>query len=172
MEVGARLPSLYLAHTDDSLRRYDVATIHCCAMLRRVTILSIAVILCSATFVSAQVGGSLSGIVKDPSGGVMPGVSVTATNTVARHDVHHRHRRPGPVLLSEAARRALRRDAADRGVQAAEARRHPGGRRQRAADQRDARVGRAVARRSRSPSTPSASTPSRRSSARSFRRRP
>src|SRR5262245_9982495 len=30
----------------------------------------------------AQVGGSLSGTVKDPSGGVVPGVSVTATNTV------------------------------------------------------------------------------------------
>jgi hypothetical protein len=31
---------------------------------------------------AAQVGGSLSGTVKDPSGGVVPGVSVTATNTV------------------------------------------------------------------------------------------
>src|SRR4051794_13051053 len=30
----------------------------------------------------AQVGGSLSGAVKDPTGGVVPGVSVTATNTV------------------------------------------------------------------------------------------
>src|SRR5262245_40269956 len=30
----------------------------------------------------AQVGGSLSGTVKDPTGGVVPGVSVTATNTV------------------------------------------------------------------------------------------
>src|SRR5438477_9195649 len=30
----------------------------------------------------AQVGGSISGTVKDPTGGVVPGVSVTATNTV------------------------------------------------------------------------------------------
>jgi hypothetical protein len=30
----------------------------------------------------AQVGGSLSGVVKDTTGGVMPGVTVTATNTV------------------------------------------------------------------------------------------
>ncbi|HVZ19675.1 MAG TPA: TonB-dependent receptor [Vicinamibacterales bacterium] len=30
----------------------------------------------------AQVGGSLSGTIKDPSGGVIPGVSVTAINTV------------------------------------------------------------------------------------------
>ena len=30
----------------------------------------------------AQVGGSLSGTVKDPTGGVVPGVSVLATNTV------------------------------------------------------------------------------------------
>ena len=36
----------------------------------------------SSTTVSAQVGGSLTGTVKDPSGGVVPGVSVTATNTV------------------------------------------------------------------------------------------
>src|SRR5438445_11185409 len=35
-----------------------------------------------ATAALAQVGGSLSGTVKDPSGGVMPGVSVTATNTM------------------------------------------------------------------------------------------
>jgi hypothetical protein len=31
---------------------------------------------------AAQVGGSLSGTVKDPSGAVVPGVSITATNTV------------------------------------------------------------------------------------------
>jgi hypothetical protein len=36
----------------------------------------------SSTTVRAQVGGSLSGTVKDPSGGVVPGVSVTATNVV------------------------------------------------------------------------------------------
>src|ERR1043165_2374120 len=30
----------------------------------------------------AQVGGSLSGTIKDPTGGVVPGVAVTATNTV------------------------------------------------------------------------------------------
>src|SRR5438067_1776314 len=32
--------------------------------------------------VSAQVGGSISGTVKDPTGGVTPGVTVTAMNTV------------------------------------------------------------------------------------------
>src|SRR5262249_19067206 len=31
---------------------------------------------------SAQVGGSVSGTVKDPTGAVVPGVTVTATNTV------------------------------------------------------------------------------------------
>src|SRR4051812_49746841 len=35
-----------------------------------------------STTVGAQVGGSLTGTVRDPSGGVMPGVSVTATNVV------------------------------------------------------------------------------------------
>jgi outer membrane receptor protein involved in Fe transport len=37
-------------------------------------------VLCLSAAAAAQVGGSLSGIVKDPSGAVMPGVSVTATN--------------------------------------------------------------------------------------------
>jgi hypothetical protein len=37
-----------------------------------------------ANTATAQVGGSLSGTVKDPSGGVVPGVSVTATNTVLK----------------------------------------------------------------------------------------
>jgi Carboxypeptidase regulatory-like domain/TonB dependent receptor-like, beta-barrel len=40
------------------------------------------VVLSVASTASAQVGGSLSGVVKDSSGGVIPGVSVTATNTV------------------------------------------------------------------------------------------
>jgi hypothetical protein len=35
-----------------------------------------------ATVAGAQVGGSISGTVKDPTGGVVPGVSVTATNVV------------------------------------------------------------------------------------------
>jgi Carboxypeptidase regulatory-like domain/TonB dependent receptor-like, beta-barrel len=35
-----------------------------------------------ASTAAAQVGGSLSGVVKDPTGGVIPGVSVTATNTI------------------------------------------------------------------------------------------
>src|SRR3954467_14349398 len=38
--------------------------------------------LAAASSSFAQVGGSLSGTVKDPSGAVVPGVSVTATNTV------------------------------------------------------------------------------------------
>src|SRR5436190_12103979 len=49
---------------------------------RRLTLLFAAVILGTATLASAQVGGTLSGIVKDPSGGVIPGVTVTATNSV------------------------------------------------------------------------------------------
>ena len=36
----------------------------------------------AATSSFAQVGGSISGTVKDPSGAVVPGVSVAATNTV------------------------------------------------------------------------------------------
>jgi len=36
----------------------------------------------SASPANAQVGGSISGTVKDPTGGVVPGVSVTAINTV------------------------------------------------------------------------------------------
>ncbi len=39
------------------------------------------VLLISASPASAQVGGSLSGVVKDTTGGVLPGVAVTATNT-------------------------------------------------------------------------------------------
>ena len=45
----------------------------------------IAVLLVCGTLVaavSAQVGGSISGTVKDPTGGVTPGVTVTAMNTV------------------------------------------------------------------------------------------
>jgi hypothetical protein len=38
--------------------------------------------LTMASVASAQVGGSVSGTVKDQTGGVMPGVSVTATNSV------------------------------------------------------------------------------------------
>src|SRR5690242_5714368 len=49
---------------------------------RRVILLFITTIVGTSALASAQVGGTLSGIVKDPSGGVMPGVSVTATNTV------------------------------------------------------------------------------------------
>src|SRR5437764_12591556 len=60
-----------------------IATYSGTHMLRlRVSVLIIPLILGSVTFVSAQVGGTLSGIVKDPSGGVIPGVNVTATNTV------------------------------------------------------------------------------------------
>src|ERR1051325_11265626 len=39
-------------------------------------------ILFGSSTAFAQVGGSISGTVKDPTGGVVPGVSVTATNTV------------------------------------------------------------------------------------------
>src|SRR6478735_1455644 len=51
-------------------------------MLRRVTLICISLIQWTTAFASAQVGGTLSGVVKDPSGGVIPGVTVTATNTV------------------------------------------------------------------------------------------
>jgi len=43
---------------------------------------SILIVLGCSTPSFAQVGGSISGTVKDPSGGVVPGVSVTAVNTV------------------------------------------------------------------------------------------
>ena len=68
--------------------------------------------LCSAVFAlslattaAAQVGGSLSGVVKDPSGGVIPGVSVTATNTTLGTMFTHDDRWTGAVLVPEAARR-------------------------------------------------------------------
>src|ERR1700755_1223760 len=51
-------------------------------LLRRLPLFIFTIILLTARFASAQVGGTLSGVVKDPSAGVMPGVSVTATNTV------------------------------------------------------------------------------------------
>jgi Carboxypeptidase regulatory-like domain len=49
---------------------------------------ALALMLTTATEASAQVGGSVSGTVKDQTGGVMPGVSVTATNSVngAKYD--------------------------------------------------------------------------------------
>src|SRR5712692_7142279 len=43
---------------------------------------ALALVLTTATVASGQVGGSVSGTVKDSTGGVMPGVSVTATNSV------------------------------------------------------------------------------------------
>src|SRR6202140_3709860 len=50
---------------------------------RVVALLSgLALVLTTATVVRAQVGGSVSGTVRDSTGGVMPGVSVTATNSV------------------------------------------------------------------------------------------
>ncbi len=50
-------------------------------MTRRL-VASLLLVLGCSTFASAQVGGSVSGTIKDPSGAVVPGVSVTATNTV------------------------------------------------------------------------------------------
>ena len=55
------------------------ARLHGCVA---VLLMALAVLLTTATAASAQVGGSVSGTVKDQTGGVMPGVSVTATNTV------------------------------------------------------------------------------------------
>ncbi len=50
-------------------------------MTRRL-VASLLLVLGCSTLASAQVGGSVSGTIKDPSGAVVPGVSVTATNTV------------------------------------------------------------------------------------------
>jgi carboxypeptidase family protein len=44
--------------------------------------LSAVILVLTAIPAECQVGGSLSGTVKDPSGAVIPGVSVTATNIV------------------------------------------------------------------------------------------
>jgi hypothetical protein len=44
--------------------------------------IAIAFVLTFASEGFAQVGGSLAGTVEDPSGAVIPGVTVTATNTV------------------------------------------------------------------------------------------
>src|SRR3954471_979610 len=43
-------------------------------------------VIFTAALAYAQVGGSISGTVKDPSGAVVPGVSVTVTNTVLGTD--------------------------------------------------------------------------------------
>ena len=51
-------------------------------MIRTARALLLTILVCSfAGAAAAQVGGSVSGVVKDPSGGVMPGVNVTAVNT-------------------------------------------------------------------------------------------
>src|SRR4051812_40345852 len=55
--------------------------------IARFVFLIVSVSICAfapglATIANAQVGGSISGTVKDPSGAVVPGVSVIATNTV------------------------------------------------------------------------------------------
>ena len=55
------------------------ARLHGCVA---VLLSALAVLLTTAIAASAQVGGSVSGTVKDQTGGVMPGVSVTATNSV------------------------------------------------------------------------------------------
>jgi Carboxypeptidase regulatory-like domain len=48
----------------------------------RASVLTIAFVVSTALPSFAQVGGSLSGTVKDSSGGVVPGVSVSAVNTI------------------------------------------------------------------------------------------
>ena len=48
----------------------------------RVSVFAIALVVLAAVSSFAQVGGSVSGTIKDPTGGVVPGVSITATNTV------------------------------------------------------------------------------------------
>jgi hypothetical protein len=52
-----------------------------------VLISALALLITTATAARAQVGGSISGTVKDQTGGVMPGVSVTVTNTVNGNQV-------------------------------------------------------------------------------------
>jgi hypothetical protein len=50
-------------------------------MLNRVVVL-VGLLTLSTAITYAQVGGTLTGTIRDQSGGVMPGVTVTATNTV------------------------------------------------------------------------------------------
>jgi hypothetical protein len=49
---------------------------------RSIPFIAFTFLLLLASLASAQVGGSLSGIVKDTTGGVLPGVTITAVNTV------------------------------------------------------------------------------------------
>ena len=60
------------------MRKFIVS---CCVLLK-VLIPIVLIVLVTATPSVAQVGGSLAGTVKDPSGAVIPGVSVTVANTV------------------------------------------------------------------------------------------
>ena len=57
-------------------------TVFAAARLAASLFLSALILICVARPAEAQVGGSLSGTVKDPTGGVIPGVSITAVNTV------------------------------------------------------------------------------------------
>src|SRR4051794_32604599 len=50
--------------------------------LWRLALFLSAIVLATASAAAAQVGGTLTGTVKDPTGGVLPGVTVTSTNTV------------------------------------------------------------------------------------------
>src|SRR5512145_2627269 len=54
-------------------------------MLRRLAAGALALMICGVTPAYAQLDrGSISGIVKDPQGGVVPGVTVTATSTATQ----------------------------------------------------------------------------------------
>src|SRR5262244_2954485 len=73
--------------TDDKFRKSSVLCrltgTYDCRMFRIARALTVS-LLFALSFVTparAQVGGSISGTIKDPSGGVIPGVTVTATNT-------------------------------------------------------------------------------------------
>ena len=48
--------------------------------MRRRVLLALAFIPCCVALLTAQAGGSISGTVKDASGGVVPGADVTVTN--------------------------------------------------------------------------------------------
>ena len=56
-----------------------VTTMH--SMLLRCIVLSAVALSVGPIAASAQVAGSISGTVRDTSGGVIPGATVTATNT-------------------------------------------------------------------------------------------
>ena len=71
--------------------------------------LTLCVLASSATTVLAQATGQINGVVTDASGGVLPGVTVEATNTGHRRRAHGGERRRRPLHAAAAAAGRLRR---------------------------------------------------------------